>query len=70
MTAAVGGGLTLWLQDSAEPPETRGRYQTDESPAPLLGVEVGDVEDEYTCPSQEPGRDVQCVYATAYTTNR
>ncbi|CAM5681446.1 putative protein OS=Streptomyces aurantiogriseus OX=66870 GN=GCM10010251_78610 PE=4 SV=1 [Streptomyces aurantiogriseus] len=66
VTAAVGGGLTLWLQDSAEPPETRGRYETEESPAPLLGVEVGD----YACPPEEPGLQVQCVYATAYTTNR
>lgn len=60
VTAAVGGGLTPWLQDAAAPPEPPGRHATEE-PAPLLGVEVyGGV-----CPAEEAGDGafVQCLYA-------
>ncbi|WP_327317769.1 hypothetical protein [Streptomyces sp. NBC_01235] len=39
---AVGGGLTLWLQNSAEPPgrQPHGRHAPDESAAPLLHMDV------------------------------
>jgi hypothetical protein len=64
VTAAAGGGLTLWLQDAAEPPKPRAPHQSD-APAPLLGVEVGD---EWGCPSDETAPDgtqvqVLCAYA-------
>jgi hypothetical protein len=41
---AVGGGVTLWLQDSAEPPAGRpnGRHAPQESAAPLLHMDVDD----------------------------
>lgn len=40
--AAVGGGLTLWLQDSTAPParQPNGRHAPQESAAPLLHMDV------------------------------
>ncbi|WP_240797813.1 hypothetical protein [Streptomyces sp. F001] len=35
VTVAFGGGLTLWLQDSAEPPEPYGRQESSPAPTPL-----------------------------------
>ncbi|MFF6810379.1 hypothetical protein ACFZAG_10885 [Streptomyces sp. NPDC012403] len=32
----VGGGLTLWLRDTAEPPPPAGWERTDPSPTPDL----------------------------------
>ncbi|SHH97437.1 hypothetical protein SAMN05444521_2972 [Streptomyces sp. 3214.6] len=39
---AVGAGLTLWLQDSTEPParQPNGRHAPQESAAPLLHMDV------------------------------
>ncbi|MFI5794713.1 hypothetical protein [Streptomyces sp. NPDC051677] len=41
---AVGGGVTLWLQDSTEPPagQPYGRHAPQESAAPLLHMDVDD----------------------------
>ena len=37
LAVAVGGGLTVWLQDAAKPPERPAWYRTgDSDPAPLL----------------------------------
>jgi hypothetical protein len=69
VAVAVGGVLTVWLRDSAEPPETHGRYGSGESdPAPLLRLDAEDV-----CPatpggSPEPAPEagptaVLCAYA-------
>ncbi|MFD7130045.1 hypothetical protein [Streptomyces sp. NPDC059894] len=41
VTAAVGGGLTLWLQDASAPTGPSGR-QRDDVLTPLLGSEVTD----------------------------
>ena len=44
VAVAVGGGLTVWLRDSAEPPETPGWYRTDDNaPAPLLRQDLKDL---------------------------
>ncbi|WP_327697620.1 hypothetical protein [Streptomyces sp. NBC_00459] len=44
LAVAVGGGLTVWLRDSAEPSATHGRYGTGEDdPAPLLRQDVKDL---------------------------
>ena len=53
VAVAVGGGLTLWLRESAEPPEPRSweRVEPSESPAPLL--------EGTACP-----QTVLCAYAT------
>ena len=72
VAVAVGGGLTVWLQDSAEPPETYGRYGTGDSDpaAPLLRQDVEDL-----CPATPGGSPapqageavapaVLCAYAT------
>ncbi|MEV1078830.1 hypothetical protein AB0I98_11345 [Streptomyces sp. NPDC050211] len=60
VAVVVGGGLTLWLQDSAEPPEPYGWEET-EDPAPLLRSDV-----ESLCPSAtfRPEEDFVCAYAT------
>ncbi|KUN56227.1 hypothetical protein AQJ43_01035 [Streptomyces avermitilis] len=55
----VGGGLTLWLQDSTEPPPPTG---WEPAPAPLLSA---DVRDHPPCPGASDGQAVLCVYATA-----
>ncbi|WP_371669183.1 hypothetical protein OG985_16865 [Streptomyces sp. NBC_00289] len=70
VTVAVGGGLTLWLQDSTEPPPATGRHgrqETADPAAPLLRLDVDDSE----CPgpgvSPEPREEpnaVLCAYAT------
>ncbi|MER5752522.1 hypothetical protein [Streptomyces sp. NPDC002088] len=41
VAVAVGGGVTLWLQDSAEPQGPYGRQEQDpsQSPAPLLWLD-------------------------------
>ncbi|MBW8736072.1 MAG: hypothetical protein JF621_02680 [Streptomyces turgidiscabies] len=75
IAVAVGGGLTLWLRDSAQPPEPSGRHSTDDGdPAPLLRGNAEDLEDlEDKCPAtpgasetpEETSRTiVVCVYAT------
>ncbi|MFJ8083971.1 hypothetical protein ACIQ6Y_25580 [Streptomyces sp. NPDC096205] len=51
---AVGGGLTLWLQDSAQPPP-RARWEESRTPVP--------VPSDYTCPTQDADL-VVCAYAT------
>lgn len=44
VAVAVGGGLTVWLRDSAEPPQTYGRYGTGkDDPAPLLRQDLEDL---------------------------
>jgi hypothetical protein len=60
VAVVVGGGLTLWLQDSAEPPEPSGQGET-ANPAPLLRLDV-----ESLCPTltSRPGETVVCAYAT------
>ncbi|MET7855328.1 hypothetical protein ABZT48_46050 [Streptomyces avermitilis] len=55
----VAGGLTLWLQDSTEPPPSTG---WEPAPAPLLSA---DVRDRLPCPSASDGQAVACAYATA-----
>ncbi|MEU3611484.1 hypothetical protein ABZ725_04075 [Streptomyces sp. NPDC006872] len=66
----VAGGLTLWLQDSAEPParQPQGGSAPGESAAPLLHMDADDL-DVNPCPS--PGGEgsstddgVICVYVT------
>ncbi|MFG3514741.1 hypothetical protein [Streptomyces bobili] len=64
LTAVVGGGLTLWLQDAAKPSQPPA-WHRDEGPAPLLEM---DADDHRGCPTPtaEPGdagvTDVQCVH--------
>ncbi|MEV6946142.1 hypothetical protein AB0N07_29975 [Streptomyces sp. NPDC051172] len=58
VAVAVGGGLTLWLQDSAEPPPPVGWEQADpseEPAAPLLKATE--------CPRDEGATAVGCVHA-------
>jgi hypothetical protein len=43
VVVAASGGLTLWLQDSAEPPP-RARWEEQRTPAPVLSA--------YVCPTQ------------------
>ncbi|WP_234354795.1 hypothetical protein [Streptomyces sp. NRRL WC-3618] len=72
IAVAVGGGLTLWLRDSAEPPEPSGRHRTDDGdPAPLLRGDVEDMEDKCPptlraseAPEETPRTIVVCAYAT------
>ncbi|MFE9994144.1 hypothetical protein [Streptomyces avermitilis] len=59
LAALAGGGLTLWLQDSTEPPPPTG---WEPAPAPLLST---DVRDHLPCPSASDGQAVACTYATA-----
>jgi len=70
VAVVVGGGLTLWLQDSAEPPPPTGWYEdqrdtgedTGESPAPLLSFE----ETVPPCPDEGNGPvAVACAYVRA-----
>ncbi|MFF4501892.1 hypothetical protein [Streptomyces sp. NPDC001401] len=58
IAAAVGGGLTLWLQDSTEPrpPARWERADPSEEPAaPLLNATE--------CPHDDGATAVACVYA-------
>ncbi|MEH0418601.1 hypothetical protein [Streptomyces sp. B21-083] len=56
VTVAVGGALTVWLQDSAEPPETPAWHRTDDSgPAPLVGQNADDLKDLARLCSATPG---------------
>ncbi|MFI9151908.1 hypothetical protein [Streptomyces sp. NPDC053367] len=50
----VAGGLTLWLQDSAQPPPD-ARWEEYRTPAAVPG--------DYTCPTQE-AEYLVCAYAT------
>ncbi|MEZ3177776.1 hypothetical protein KYY02_03320 [Streptomyces pimonensis] len=50
----VGGGLTLWLQEKAEPPAPAGWERAEPSSAPVL---PGDWETH--CPTPEPPPDVE-----------
>jgi hypothetical protein len=65
VAAVVGGGATVWLQDSVPSTEPPRRQETD-IPAPLLSADVED----YACPTDaatagpSESRDVQCFYAT------
>jgi hypothetical protein len=57
IAVAVGGGLTLWLQDSTEPPPP-ARWESahpSEPAAPLLKATV--------CPHDDGATAVACVYA-------
>ncbi|WP_406197374.1 MULTISPECIES: hypothetical protein [unclassified Streptomyces] len=58
---AVAGGLTLWLQDSAEPPGPYGREEAGPTPTLPEGRET-------PCPTPEPyqGGWIQhlCVFTT------
>ncbi|WP_328501666.1 hypothetical protein OG828_17445 [Streptomyces sp. NBC_00457] len=61
VAVVVGGGLTLWLQDSAEPPEPYGWEET-ASPTPSLPEDF-----ESLCPSLTSHPDdevILCAYAT------
>jgi hypothetical protein len=64
VAVAVGGALTLWLQDSAVPPPPTGWYRSGqgggETPAPLLSADVPSP----PCPGSEDGKAVLCAYAT------
>ncbi|MFG2127686.1 hypothetical protein ACGFNV_07790 [Streptomyces sp. NPDC048751] len=65
VTVAVGGGLTLWLQDSAEPPGPYvwENYDPSEAPAPLLQLDAT----ELPCPAETAAREgeqILCAYAT------
>lgn len=59
---AVAGGLTLWLQESAQPPRPHGREE-EAGPTPTLPEGR-----ETPCPSSEPyqGGRIQhlCVFTT------
>ncbi|MGW2570560.1 hypothetical protein [Streptomyces sp. NPDC001537] len=58
IVVAVAGGLTLWLQDSAEPPPPVGWEQADpseEPAAPLLKATV--------CPHEDGATVASCVRA-------
>ncbi|MFF3499152.1 hypothetical protein [Streptomyces sp. NPDC003247] len=62
VTAAVGGGLTLWLQDDAAAPTGPTGWQRAGVPTPLLGSEVTDS----PCRpygSIPPDTTVLCAYA-------
>lgn len=63
VAVVVGGGLTLWLQDSAEPPEPPEPYGREETalPTPSLPEDI-----ESLCPSVtvRPGEDILCAYVT------
>ncbi|MDX3526443.1 hypothetical protein P1P75_08310 [Streptomyces sp. ID05-39B] len=69
LTAVVGGGLTLWLQDAAKPSQPPA-WHRDENPAPLLEMDADDVRG---CPTPTPAADdpgvtdVQCVYVEVVT---
>ncbi|WP_406332779.1 hypothetical protein [Streptomyces sp. NBC_00203] len=59
VTVVVGGGLTLWLQDSAEPQRPSGWEENEEnkdSPAPLLRLD----DLPSSCPSIKKGEDGLC----------
>jgi hypothetical protein len=57
----VGGGLTLWLQDAAEPPPPAGWERSGTGPAPDLPEDR-----ETRCPVPEPPPGVEDgVVATA-----
>jgi hypothetical protein len=62
LAVAVGGGLTLWLQDAAEPDGPYG-WEVTQSPEPLPdGRELASL-----CPSDgvaDDGTLVVCAYAT------
>ncbi|MFF8194077.1 hypothetical protein ACF05L_25200 [Streptomyces bobili] len=69
LTAVVGGGLTLWLQDAAKPSQPPA-WHRDEDPAPLLEMEADDLRG---CPTPTAGADdlgvtdVQCVHVDVVT---
>lgn len=60
VTVVVGGGLTLWLQDAAEPERPGGWEKNQESPAPLLRLD----DLPSSCPSIKKGRTVSASFAT------
>lgn len=63
VTVVVGGGLTLWLQDSAEPQRPAGWEENEEnkdSPAPLLRLD----DLPSSCPSIKKREPYICAYAT------
>ncbi|MFI6489973.1 hypothetical protein [Streptomyces sp. NPDC050564] len=63
VAVVVGGGLTLWLQDSAEPQGPRVWEQNKDHrkvPAPLLRYD----DLPSSCPRVEDGEDGICAYAT------
>ncbi|MFJ3302989.1 hypothetical protein ACIPSA_07705 [Streptomyces sp. NPDC086549] len=67
VAVGVGGGLTLWLQDSTEP---RGPYSWQEnhdSPAPLFGQ---DVDDSGCPPSATPRSDAPVLIVCAHSAMR
>lgn len=56
VTVVVGGVLTLWLRDSAQPPETPARHRTDgNGPTPLVGRNAGNPKDLTSLCSATPG---------------
>ncbi|WP_432155886.1 MULTISPECIES: hypothetical protein [unclassified Streptomyces] len=63
VTVVAAGGLTLWLRDSAAPPEPRGWYRDEEPAAPLLRQD-GDVP---PCPEAGEPTRVVCAYASLDT---
>jgi hypothetical protein len=61
VSVIVGGALTLWLQDSAEPQRPGGWEKDEDGPAPLLSF----TGPPPSCPTAGDGTAVLCVYATA-----
>jgi hypothetical protein len=54
VAVVAGGGLTLWLQDSAQPPP-RARWEESRTPVP--------VPTDLICPTRDADH-VVCAYAT------
>ncbi|MGY1497651.1 hypothetical protein ACW4TU_13815 [Streptomyces sp. QTS52] len=69
VAVVVGGALTVWLRDSAQPPETHGRYGTGGGdPTPELRPDVEDAcaatPGDSPGPTPEAGPTaVVCAYA-------
>lgn len=62
VAVAVGGGLTLWLQDAGEP---EGAYQWQEAEPPDVDMDSDCPGPGITPPPRDDGRIVLCAYATA-----
>lgn len=63
VAVAVGGGLTLWLQDAAEPTAPYSGEREEPSPRPSLPEEWGTL-----CPSPTPDENGRSVVLCAIST--
>lgn len=71
VAVALGGGLTLWLRDSVEPPETHSRHGTgDSDPAPLLRQDLEDLCPATPGPSPTPDASGRTIVVCAHATLR